>query len=78
MKRIIHVNRNILASNKKNGLNAPPIIVREGRTRIYAHKVQIEGPSCFVHSEDEPLDCGARVWIETEAPITIVEDDYGD
>lgn len=78
MKKIIHVNRNILASNKKNKKNDAPITVKlynEGRktcsTNIYATRVEVDGPSVFVHSEDNPLSCGARVWIETNSPIKV-------
>ena len=36
---------------------------------IYAHEVEILGPSKIVYSPKKPLSCGARVWIETESEV---------
>ena len=76
LKRI-HVNRHILAKNKKTQEEEPPIGIEESRKKKrYAHVVYINGPSIVKYSEEKPLHCGARVWIETEAPlITIPEEE---
>jgi hypothetical protein len=73
MKTIIHIHRQRIAQNIKLPLEEqkPPIIVRNGRHREYAWLVDIRGPCNIVYSPDEPLDCGARVWIETEAEVVI-------
>lgn len=68
-KTIIHVNRNVLASNKKHGKNDPAIIIREGKKRTYCYEVEIAPGILMVHREDEPLDCGARCWLEFEGNI---------
>jgi len=69
----IHINRHTMAKNKKLGLNNPPIgIETSGRKKEYASKVWILGPSAVVHSEDKPLSCGARCWIETRSPLEFV------
>lgn len=69
--KIININRNTINSNTKNGTNEPPIIVRNGRKRLgYAHELVINGPCKIVYSPHEPLDCGARLWIETEAEVS--------
>lgn len=71
LKRI-HVNRNIIASNAKNGTSDPVITVKEGRSNRYAHTVEILGPSRMVYSPDCPLSCGAKVWVETESDVVLI------
>jgi hypothetical protein len=48
------------------------LTVKQGKTNRYAHEVIIEGPSRVVYSPDKPLSCGAKVWIATESPVTLV------
>lgn len=66
MAVIVHVNRSVIARNTKNGTNEPPLIIRRGKRREYAHEVELFGKAKVVHSPHKPLDCGARVWIEAE------------
>jgi len=47
------------------------LTVKTYKTNNYAHRVTINGPAEVVYSPDKPLSCGARVWIETEAEVTI-------
>lgn len=61
---IVHVNRHVLAANRKHDLNDPPLTVRRGRRTERFHSVELVGPARVVHSPDKPLPCGARVWIE--------------
>ena len=68
MKRI-HVNMHKVRANKKHGTNEPVLTIKEGKSNTYCHEVDILGPSKLVYSQDKPLSCGARVWIETEAEI---------
>jgi hypothetical protein len=72
MKSIIHVNQHIIKRNAKNGENEPTITVKQGRKNTYAREVIIDGPSKVVYSPDSPLSCGAKVWIETTAPVKLV------
>ena len=53
------------------------ITIKQGSTNTYCHKVDILGPSKIVYGgNDKPLlNCGARVVIETESDIRIVNDD---
>lgn len=70
MKTFIHVNRNTMASNLKHGTDKPAISVRQGGSIEYVHDVVIDGPSRILSSGTEPLlSCGARVVIETDAPV---------
>lgn len=72
MKTIIHVNQHIIKSNAKNNTNEPVLTVKTYKSNDYAHEVKILGESKIVYSRDKPLSCGARVWIETEAQVEIV------
>ena len=64
-KKVIHVNRQFIALNAKDGGNRPCVTMKEGssgRAR-YARSIKINGPS-EVGELDTQLSCGARVWIE--------------
>lgn len=71
---IIHVNRHHIAANAKDGGNRPVYTVKmpDGRTR-YARNVKISGP-CVLTYDGSQLNCGARAWIETTAPIELVDE----
>ena len=73
MKTIIHVNQHVVRANTKNGETNPVLTVKTYKDNRYAHDVNIKGPSRVVYSPDKPLSCGARVWIETESEIEILE-----
>jgi len=78
-KKYIHVNQHKIRANKKHGTNEPVITIKEGRTNTYCHEVKVLGDSIIRYGgNDKPiLPCGARVVIETHAPIEIVKpDDY--
>jgi hypothetical protein len=71
MKKRIHINQHKIRANKKNNTNEPVITVKTYKSNEYGHDVQILGESRVVYSPNKPLPCGARVWIETEAPVVI-------
>ena len=71
MKKRIHINQHVIRANAKNGTNDPAITVKTYRNNYYAHRVEIGGASSVVYSPDKPLNCGARVWIETDASVTL-------
>ena len=70
MKKRIHINQHVIRSNARNEENNPVITVKTSTRNIYAHKVDIGGSSTVVYSPDKPLSCGAKVWIETDAPVS--------
>ena len=72
MKTRIHVNQHKIRSNKKNNLKEPVITVKTSKSNIYAHEVDIKGPSKVIYSPDKPLSCGAKVWIETESEVVTI------
>ena len=69
MTKRIHINQHVIRANKKNGTTDPVITIKTSSRNIYADRVEIRGASNVVYSPDKPLSCGARVWIETEAPV---------
>ena len=71
MKTIIHVNQHVIKRNSKLGETNPVLTVKTYNSNTYANEVEIQGPSCLVYSPDKPLPCGARVWIETHAPVVL-------
>lgn len=73
MKTIIHVNQHAIRKNNKEGTDDPVLTVKTYKSNTYAKEVTINGPSKVVYSPDNPLSCGARVWIETESQVEIVK-----
>lgn len=68
-KTIVHVNQHVIRANLRDGTQAPPITVKSRGRNTYARTVRIEGPCRLVYRPDHPLDCGARLWLETTAPV---------
>ena len=74
----IHVNQHNIRSNKTKGTDLPVITIKRGRTNTYCNKVEILGPSRIIYSgagcdTKALLGCGARVVIETESEVKIIE-----
>jgi len=71
VKQILHVAQCAIASNRKHGTNEPPIIVRDYRGSERAHEVELvvrgEVVGKFVYRPDDPLPCGARLWLESQS-----------
>ena len=73
MTKIIHVNRQHIAMNAKDGKNRPVYTIKDnGKTR-YAREVVIDGPSRLVYDGTQ-LSCGARAWIETDAELQLIDE----
>lgn len=73
MRYIIHVNRQHIGMNAKDGGNRPVYTIKEGRKTTYAREVQIDGPSKLVY-DGRQLKCGARAWIETNGPLHLIDE----
>lgn len=67
----IHVNKHVIAANRKYNRNNPPLSCKVGKDNFYGFDIEIKGPGRVVYSPDKPLKCGAWVWIETNAPVEI-------
>jgi hypothetical protein len=73
MKAIIHVNRQHIAMNAKDGGNRPVYTIKRGGKTRYAREVEILGPSRMVYNGSQ-LNCGARAWIVTEAELNLIDE----
>lgn len=62
----IHVNRHVIAFNRKHRTYLPVFTVKHHGMNEYAHAVEIKGPSRMVYQPDCPLACGAVAWIEAD------------
>jgi hypothetical protein len=69
MIKRIHVNQHVIRRNRVQDESEPPLTVKSSRGNTKALRVVVEGPSEIVYSPDRPLACGARVWVETTAPV---------
>ena len=79
MLKRIHINQHVIRSNKKIGGHAKCISVKTSKSNDYAHEVDIEGSCRVVYRPDDPLPCGAVVWIEVEDGVPIIlRDNYPD
>lgn len=72
MKHRIHVNQHNIRANSKDGGERPVLTVKTYKENRTCNEVSWDGPSRLVYSPDEPLSCGARVWIETDCPVQVV------
>lgn len=78
MKKIIHVNQHKIRTNTKNGSNLPVLTVKTYKDNQYAHEAVIRDKSGnevgrVIYRAQNPLSCGARVWIELNTDTTDVE-----
>lgn len=64
----IHVNQHNIRANAK-GANLPVLTVKTYKGNTLCNSVEVRGPCKVVYRNDNPLSCGARVWIETEAEV---------
>jgi hypothetical protein len=77
-KKVIHVNQHRIKHNRKTGEKLSVITVKDYKQNAYGHTASIKGPdgeelARVVYRPDQPLSCGAHVWIETRADV-VVED----
>lgn len=74
MKARIHVNQHNIKYNKKHPeISRPVFSVKTYKDNTYTNSLQITGPSELVYSPDNPLSCGARVWIECKREDIIID-----
>ena len=70
---IIHVNRQHIAQNAKDGRDRPVYTVKMAGETLYAREVEILGPSKLVY-DGRQLRCGARAWVETDSPVRLIDE----
>jgi hypothetical protein len=73
---LIHVNSHTIRSNSTHNKTEPPLSVRRTRSAKpeYAHQVIIRDNNGtevarVVYQPESPLNCGAKVWIETNLTV---------
>ena len=76
MKKIIHINQHIIKRNAKTGERNPVITCKTYNSNIYGHEVVIKDENgktiCKIkYSPNNPLSCGAVVWLETKARVEV-------
>ena len=76
MKTKTHINQHHIKANAK-GSDLPVITVKDykqNRKANHAAVVDSEGRPLVkvIYSPDNPLPCGAKVWIETDLEVTVI------
>lgn len=72
MKTKIHVNQHNIKANRKAGNGDLPVLTAKTyKDNRYGHRIRVDGPCEIVYQPDNPLSCGAHVWIETEAEVLV-------
>jgi hypothetical protein len=74
---IIHVNRQFITMNVKDGGRRPVYTIKpngSSSTAIYAQEVTWDGASRAVYDGSQ-LACGARAWIAIEPGVLMILDD---
>lgn len=65
----LHVDKGVLASNRKHGTNRPPLTIQHSSGSKKAFAVTVKGPCEFKYRPEKPLSCGAVAWVETRAEV---------
>ncbi|WP_415912279.1 hypothetical protein [Neptuniibacter sp. QD37_11] len=75
-KTIIHVNQHVIKRNRKTGSVEPVLTCKDYKENRYAHEAILldehgEPTAKVVYRPDNPLPCGAHVWIETMNEVIV-------
>lgn len=77
MKTRIHVNQHNIKHNAKHPEDPRPVLTcKTYKQNLLANEVEIRGNSKVIYRPINPLPCGAKVWIETEAEVIVIDDSY--
>jgi hypothetical protein len=66
----IHVDRHVLARNRKLGTHDPAWTIQTSKGAHKARWVEWKGATTSSKPTDKPLKCGARMWVETKGQVT--------
>jgi len=69
---LIHVNKPQIDRNRKQGTEEPVITIRHGDRQTRCHLVEIKGSCRVIYQPNNPLACGAIVWIEVPPDIQVI------
>ena len=74
MKTIIHVNQHTIRANSSKEIPDPVLTCKTYKSNDYAYEVEVTGPCKIVYRPNNPLSCGAKVWIETLSPVNMTKE----
>ena len=66
------VNKPQIDRNRKQKTNEPVITIRQGSRKTYCHLAEVKGSCKIVYQPDNPLSCGAVVWIEVVSDTVVI------
>jgi hypothetical protein len=69
VKKIIHINQHVIKRNAKLGYRDPPITCKTWKSNDYCSEIVINDHTKVLYRPDDPLKCGAKVWIETTEEV---------
>ncbi len=72
---IVHVNRQHIAKNAKDGGNRPVYTIKQGRKTRYCREWRVEGGTVEGVYNGTQLSCGARAWLVVEGGNLILIDE---
>lgn len=74
-KNTVNFNRPNIGINKANNNTDLYVLSaqRGSQNLAFGHEVEIHGPCRIVYRPDQPHNCGATVWIETLATVTVFD-----
>lgn len=77
MKKVIHVNQQIIRKNNKTGERSEPLTCKTYKSNTYCSEIIINDHTKVIYRPDKPLDCGAKVWIETTEEVECISNGMG-
>lgn len=83
MKKRIHVNQHNIRANGKDGGDRPVITAKTYKSNSYGHELVIYDDSGkevarLIYSPEDPLSCGAKVWLESTNKVVVVNNVTGE
>jgi hypothetical protein len=72
IKKQIHVNQHIIKKNRKTGERNPVLTIKTYKSNVYASEIEGDGKFRVIYRPDQPLACGAQVWIECDGDVTVI------
>lgn len=66
------VNSHKIKSNKKDKKNEPVLRVQQGSQVTYCHEFEIIGNCRVIYRPNNPLGCGAQVWVEADPDAKVL------
>jgi hypothetical protein len=69
----LHVDQKRIKANTKDGTDLAPITIQTSQGPFKGHEAEIvvggQVVARFIYKPQDPLSCGARLWIETTAEV---------